>query len=127
MLEAIDQNAEPEDQDGIRRLRVVYGKRSILGRRTASYPSMQACPSSLRPLLLKLYYHDIDIVNCHPTLMIQVCEKMGKLHAIPNVGGVRGEQGRHAPAHRRSLWSREGELQVRSSCVCSMAALSRSG
>ena len=85
MLEAIDQNAEPEDQNGIRRLRVVYGKRSHLGRRTASYPSMQACPSSLRPLLLKNYYHDIDIVNCHPSLMIQVCAKMGKLDAIPKL------------------------------------------
>jgi hypothetical protein len=84
-LEAIGQNAEPVDQDGIRRLCVVYGKRSILGRRTASYPSMQACPSSLRPLLLKLYYHDIDIVNCHPTLMIQVCSKFGKRHLIPTL------------------------------------------
>ena len=84
VLEAIDRNALPE-VNGIRRLCVVYGKRSILGRRTASYPSMQACPSSLRPLLLKLYYHDIDIVNCHPTLMIQVCEKMGMFDAIPKL------------------------------------------
>ena len=37
---------------------------------------MQHCPSGLRPLLVKLLYHDIDIVNCHPTLMLQVAEKM---------------------------------------------------
>ena len=64
---------------------VVYGKRSGIGRRTASYPSMQACPSSLRPLLQKHYYHDIDMVNCHPTLMVQVAEKAGKLDAIPKL------------------------------------------
>ena len=84
VLEAIDRDAEPE-QNGLRRLHVMYGKRSILGRRTASYPSMQACPSSLRPLLLKNIYHDIDIVNCHPTLMLQVVQKMGKLSAIPTM------------------------------------------
>ena len=85
VLEAIDREAEPS-REGIRRLYVEYGKRSGLGRRTASYPSMQACPSSLRPLLLKFYYHDIDIVNCHPTLMIQVCEKMGvQLSEIPTL------------------------------------------
>ena len=38
---------------------------------------MQHCPSSLRPLLVKRFYHDIDMVNCHPTLMLQVAEKMG--------------------------------------------------
>ena len=84
ILEVIDREALPA-HEGIRRLDVTYGKRSILCRRTASYPSMQACPSSLRPLLLKNYYHDIDIVNCHPTLMIQVCETMGKLIAIPKL------------------------------------------
>ena len=26
---------------------------------------------------MKHYYHDIDMVNCHPTLMLQVAEKMG--------------------------------------------------
>ena len=83
-LEAIDRDAQPT-RDGIRRLYVMYGKRTGLGRRTASYPSMQACPSSLRPLLVKLYYHDIDIVNCHPSLMIQVVEKLGKQSEVPKL------------------------------------------
>jgi len=53
VLEAIDGAAEPE-VSGIRRLCVVYGKRRSIGRRTASYPSMQSCPSALRPLLQRL-------------------------------------------------------------------------
>ena len=63
----------------IRLLHVVYGKSAhrVIGRRTASHPSMQHCPSGLRPLLIRHYYHDIDIVNCHPSLMIQVAVNMG--------------------------------------------------
>ena len=37
---------------------------------------MQHCPSGLRPTLVRLFYHDIDIVNCHPTLFLQVARKM---------------------------------------------------
>ena len=55
---------------------VTYHKRRAIGRRTASYPSMQNCPSGLRPQLVKRYYHDIDMVNCHPVLMLQVALKM---------------------------------------------------
>ena len=58
-------------------LDVVYGKNSLdLGRRTASAPSMQSCPSALRRKLCRALYHDIDIVSCHPTLMLQVVRKM---------------------------------------------------
>ena len=62
----------------IRTINVTYGKSAhrVIGRRTASYPSMQSCPSGLRPLLISFISHDIDIVNCHPTLMLQVAEKM---------------------------------------------------
>eukprot|EP00966_Prymnesium_polylepis_P150356 3472894-Prymnesium_polylepis.1 len=48
-----------------------------MGRQTATHPSMQRCPSGLRPLLLMNFYHDVDIVSCHPTLMLQVALKMG--------------------------------------------------
>ena len=85
VLEAIDSTALRVDNDGIRRLCVVYSKRKGIGRRTASYPSMQSCPSSLRPLLQRFYYHDIDMANCHPSLMIQVAEKMGKRAEIPKL------------------------------------------
>ena len=46
---------------------------------------MQSCPSSLRPLLQRFYYHYIDMANCHPSLMIQVAEKMGKRAEIPKL------------------------------------------
>ena len=84
VLEKIDSSAS-EAKDGIRLLCVVYAKRSGIGRRSASYPSMQSCPSSLRPLLQRMYYHDIDIVNCHPNLMMQEAEKAGNLHSIPKL------------------------------------------
>ena len=62
----------------IRIINVTYGKSAhrVIGRRTASYPSMQPCPSGLRPLLVGFISHDLDIVNCHPTLMLQVADKM---------------------------------------------------
>ena len=63
VLERIDETAEKDVVDGNRRLYVIYGKRAGLGRRTASYPSMQACPKSLRRILLRTFYHDIDIGN----------------------------------------------------------------
>ena len=81
-LIALDAAAIPSARPGSaphreKHLRVVYGKRRTIGRRTASYPSMQHCPSGLRPLLVGRYYHDIDIVSCHPTLFAQVAKKMG--------------------------------------------------
>ena len=60
-----------------RMLTVVYGKSREIGRRTASHPSYQHCPSTLRPLLAGSYYHDVDMVNCHPSLFLQVATKMG--------------------------------------------------
>ena len=80
-LEAADTSALPLAGSGSpppeRWLTVVYGKARAIGRRTASHPSYQHCPSSLRPLLAKHFYHDVDIVNCHPTLFLQVAKKMG--------------------------------------------------
>ena len=60
----------------MRYLTVTYAKKRIIGRRIASHPSSQHCPSGLRPLLAKFYYHDVDIVNCHPTLFLQVSRAM---------------------------------------------------
>jgi hypothetical protein len=84
MLEAFDEKAEPE-KDGVRRNHVVYGKSRQLGRRTASYPSAQSCPSKLRKKLFGRWYHDVDIVNCHPTLMDQLLAIMGKADKAPKV------------------------------------------
>ena len=80
---AIDREALPVDATGLRELHVVYGKNSLnLGRRTATAPSMQHCPSTLRHALCCTLYHDIDIVSCHPTLMLQVVRKMVQAGAL---------------------------------------------
>ena len=84
-LKAFDTEASKPDDNGIRRLHVTYGKPSGLGRRTASFPSAQHCPSTLRPALFSRWYHDIDMVNCHPTLQKQVVTKMGREHLIPKL------------------------------------------
>lgn len=80
-LQAADAAAEPAASPGapppVRRLMVTYSKKSAIGRRTASHPSSQHCPSGLRQLLLNAFYHDVDIVNCHPTLFLQVARAMG--------------------------------------------------
>ena len=60
----------------VRYLTVTYGKRRAIGRRTESHPGMQHCPTGLRPQLVRLFYHDVDLVNCHPTLFLQVARKM---------------------------------------------------
>ena len=103
-LRAADAAALPPDADGVRLLAVVYGKSAqrVIGRRTASHPSLQHCPSSLRPRLVAHYYHDVDMVNCHPTLMLQVAEKMGvPLHKI--------EKLREYVTSRQSMLERIGE------------------
>lgn len=63
-LETADLEAQPPRRDGetpphVRTITVTYHKRRAIGRRTASYPSMQNCPSGLRPQLVKRFYHDI--------------------------------------------------------------------
>ena len=84
VAKAIDREAEPVNEaTGLRELHVAYGKNSLdLGRRTASAPSMQNCPSTLRRALCRTLYHDIDIVSCHPTLMLQVVRKMVRADAL---------------------------------------------
>ena len=69
--------AEPRHKEGesdpdIRYLTVTYSKKREIGRRVASHPSSQHCPSGLRPLIQGRFYKDGDIVNCHPTLFLQV-------------------------------------------------------
>ena len=59
---AIDGAADAANEHGVRRLVVIYGKNSLdLGRRTASSPSMQHCPSALRLALCCARYHDVTL------------------------------------------------------------------
>jgi hypothetical protein len=84
-LEACDDAAEEANADGERLLLVTYAKRRGIGRRTASYPSMSSCPSSLRAELAGFTYHDVDIVSCHPSLEVGVCALIGKSAQIPRL------------------------------------------
>ena len=80
-LLVFDAVAEPkskpnEKPPAVRYCTVTYDKKRVIGRRIASHPSSQHCPSGLRPLIFKLYYHDVDICNCHPTLYLQVARAL---------------------------------------------------
>lgn len=41
------------------------------GRRTASHPSLQGCPSGLRRVVAGRFYHGVDIKNCKPTVLLE--------------------------------------------------------
>ena len=99
-----NEEASPADANGVRLLTVSYGKSStrVIGRRTATHPSMQHCPSGLRPLIVSRFYHDVDMVNCHPTLMLQTAEKM-------NVPSYKIQKLREYVTHRQPMLVRIGE------------------
>jgi hypothetical protein len=69
-------------------LTVTYTKMYPIGRRVACYPSCQTCPSELRKLVF--IGEQLDIVNCHPTLMLQVVKKMqaGRADRVPTLAQV---------------------------------------
>ena len=72
-----DATAEPQRKEGepvpdVRYLTVTYSKKREIGRRVASHPSSQHCPSGLRPPIQGRFYKDGDVVNCHPSLFKQV-------------------------------------------------------
>jgi hypothetical protein len=54
-----------------------YAKDSTFGRQYSKSASLQSFKRSIRHTLCDGYYHDHDIVNCHPTLFVQYCEKKG--------------------------------------------------
>jgi hypothetical protein len=69
---AVPQRKEGESPPDVRYLTVTYHKKREIGRRVASHPSSQRCPSGLRPLIQRRFYRDGDVVNCHPSLFKQV-------------------------------------------------------
>ena len=75
--EAIDRHADPNrktDSNGIeyRELAEVYSKGVLdMGRRTPKSPGMALCFKELRAAVCSEFYHDVDMVSCHPTLMLQ--------------------------------------------------------
>ena len=58
--------------------------------------SMQGFSKPVRKLLAGNLYHDIDIINCHPTLLLRICT----------------ERGWDAPLLRRYVEDRQGTLRA---------------
>lgn len=58
-----------------------YGKHLKILKKGRLYPTkglgLQAFPSDVRSALAQKYYWDIDMVNCQPVLLVQLCDKMG--------------------------------------------------
>ena len=52
---------------------VKYG----IGRQVGTRPSLQSCCRKFRGALAKVFYHDVDIANCHFVLMLQVAKGHG--------------------------------------------------
>ena len=48
------------------------------GRQWADAPlNLQTCPNILRPLIVGSIYHDIDVCNCHPKILLDVAARVG--------------------------------------------------
>ena len=54
-----------------------YGKKTPFGRLYASGPSLQHVSKWIRNLCASSIYHDIDIVNCFPSLLQQIVQRHG--------------------------------------------------
>jgi len=61
---------------------------------------LQALPRQIRSALAQKHYWDVDIANCHPTIAMQLCEKMGiscveQKVFLENRDRLRGELAEH--------------------------------
>jgi hypothetical protein len=64
--------------DGFNKVTYNFGKNNIknhFGRLISKNPSLQGIKREIRHMLCHLYYDDIDIVNAHPSFLLQYCEK----------------------------------------------------
>ena len=71
-----DGAALPMDSMGIRWKSTFYARRLTLGRLTAGASSMQPMPNLLRQWLYRGILHDIDFVNAHPTIMLDLAKTL---------------------------------------------------
>jgi hypothetical protein len=84
-----------------------YFRTTSLGRRYSGKGTIQTCPRELRAELVRAFYRDIDIENCHPVLVLQL---------------VHG-RGVDAPNLRRYVEEREATLrEIRSYYECDRCA-----
>jgi hypothetical protein len=71
-----DASGLTSDAHGIRWKPTFYARRTPIGRLTVGASSMQPMPNLLRQWLYRALLHDIDFVNAHPTIMLE----LAKLH-----------------------------------------------
>jgi hypothetical protein len=76
-LTKLDEACGPTNGDGTRFRDVQYYKPPHGGRRYGHGPCNQHCAKDLRLRLGQRLYHDIDIVNCHPTVLLHYAESNG--------------------------------------------------
>ena len=75
-LKRMQTNAEPlEEEQGIKSKPTFYGRRMPIGRLTGGGSSMPPVPNVLRQKLYRGLLHDLDFVNCHPTIMLGLVRK----------------------------------------------------
>lgn len=70
----------PASDDGVIALPMTYHRKHAggFGRQWADGCStLQRCPNVLRPLIAGKFYHDIDVVNCHPQILLGVAARSG--------------------------------------------------
>ena len=73
-----DKHAPPLPSTYSQRVAYEDPSKVLPGRLYASpYHAYQSCPGVLRRLLARKIYHDIDIENCHPTILAQMIAREG--------------------------------------------------
>jgi hypothetical protein len=58
--------------DGVVQIQTSYHRKYGFGRRYGTFPSLQMAPRRIRGPLAAVLYHDIDVVNAHFAIMMQV-------------------------------------------------------
>src|SRR4051794_29075355 len=69
VLERVDRKT------GLLRTDYKHGKNTPKDGRLYAYPSLQNAPGWMRRLCSHQTYHDLDIVNCHLTILEQIARK----------------------------------------------------
>eukprot|EP01043_Picozoa_sp_COSAG02_P015550 COSAG02_NODE_665_length_18739_cov_9.192918_2_plen_1287_part_00 len=70
----LDRGRDDPDSNDVLLLGTDYIVKYCIGRQIGTWPSLQSCCRKFRGALAKVFYHDIDVANCHFVLMLQVAE-----------------------------------------------------
>ena len=75
-LWAVERAGSADEQANTLTNRVEYRKRTPVGRYQPTWPSLTHCPSTLRGELCTRHT-DVDMKNCHPSLLVQIARRAG--------------------------------------------------